>query len=122
MPCALQRRIAVLDLGASIVHEPPRWVPHLGRDILEGYGEVDYVEVEVVEAPVGKLLLEDRLDLFGVVERVPEFADEEEIFALDEAILNGTGYTLASLDFVAVVCGAVSILSGNKLVSCSVKM
>jgi hypothetical protein len=49
------------------------------------------------------LLLQDRLDLFGVVERVPQLADDEELFALDKTVLDGAGYTLASFDFVAIV-------------------
>jgi hypothetical protein len=33
------------------------------------------VEVEIVDAPVGKLLLGDGLDALAVVEGIPEFAD-----------------------------------------------
>jgi hypothetical protein len=41
------------------------------------------VEVKVVDAPVGKLLADDGLDAFWVVEGVPELADDEEFGALD---------------------------------------
>jgi hypothetical protein len=64
---------------------------------------VDDVEIEVVDAPISELLLEDGLDLFGIVERVPELADDEEVLALDDALLDGTGYTLSGLDFVAII-------------------
>jgi hypothetical protein len=37
------------------------------------------------------------------VERVPEFADDEEFFTLDEAVLDGAGYALACFDFIAVI-------------------
>jgi hypothetical protein len=69
---------------------------------------MDNVEIEVVDAPIGELLLEDGLDLFRVVEGVPKLADDEEVFALDETFLDGTGYALASFDFVAIICGVVS--------------
>lgn len=42
----------------------------------------------------------------GVEEGSPYFADEEEVFALYDAFLDGSGYTAAALDFVGVVwCG-----------------
>jgi len=94
----------VLDLALA-VDEPARWVAHLGVDVLERDGEVDDVQVEVVDAPVGQLLLADGLDLLALVECLPQLADDEEVFALYEAVLDGAGYTLAALDFVAVVCG-----------------
>jgi hypothetical protein len=37
------------------------------------------------------------------VEAVPKFRDDEEVFALDEAVFNGAGYALAALDLVTVV-------------------
>jgi len=61
-------------------------------------------EVKVVETPVLQLLLADRLDTLLVVERVPELGDNEELLTLDKTILDGTGNTLTSLDFVAVIC------------------
>lgn len=95
----------MLDLGPCIVDVPPRGVPHLGRDVFDGDGEVDEVQVEVVDAPVGELLAGDGLDLLGVVERVPELRGDEEVFALDEAFFDGAGDALAGFDFVAVVWG-----------------
>jgi hypothetical protein len=62
------------------------------------------VQIEVVDTPVGELLSGDGLDLVGFVEAVPELGDDEELLALDDALLNGAGYTLAGFDFVAVVC------------------
>ena len=103
LPCALQAGIAVLDLTLAIV-VPTRWVAHLGVDVLEGDGEVDEVQVEVVDAPVSKLLAADGLDLLAVVECLPELADNEEVFALYKSLLDGPGDTLTALDFVAVVC------------------
>ena len=93
----------MLDLAGSVV-EPTRGVPLLGVDVFECNGEVDDVQVEVVDAPVAELLAADGLDLLAVVEGLPELADDEEIFALYEAVFDGTGYALAALDFVAVVC------------------
>jgi hypothetical protein len=92
----------VLDLALA-VDEPTGRVACLGVDVLEGDGEVDEVEVEVVNAPVLELLLADGLDLLAVVEGLPKLGDDEEFFALYEAVFDGAGYTLAALDFVAVI-------------------
>lgn len=53
------------------------------------------VEVEVVNAPVRELLLADWLDLVAVVEAVPQFRDEKELFPLDDALFDCSGYALA---------------------------
>lgn len=100
-PCLLDGRRARYDFLA-VVGEAGR-VAHGGVDVFEGDGEVDNVQVEVVDAPVAELLLADRLDSVAVVERVPELGDEEEVFALDEAFLDGAGNTLARLFFIAIV-------------------
>jgi hypothetical protein len=93
----------VLDLALTI-DVPTGWVAYLGVDVLEGDGEVDDVQVEVVDTPVGQLLAADGLDLLTLVESLPELANDEEVFALYEAVLDGASYTLTALDFVAVVC------------------
>jgi hypothetical protein len=93
----------VLDLALT-VDEPAGWVALLWVDVLQSDGEVDEVEVEVVDTPVFELLLANGLDLLAVVEGLPKLGDDEEVFALDEAVLDGAGYTLAALDFVSVVC------------------
>ena len=90
----------------AVVGEPWR-VAVGGVDVFEGDGEVDNVEVEVGDAPVLELLFADRLDDGVVVVGVPEFGDEEEIFALYYTFLDGAGDTLAAFDFVAVVCGKI---------------
>jgi hypothetical protein len=92
------------DLAVRVVGEPTRWVSCLGRNILESDGEVDQVQVKVVNAPVLELLLCDRLDLLVIVEGLPELGDDEELFALYEALLDGAGNTLAGFDFIAVIC------------------
>jgi len=72
-------------------------------DVFEGDGEMDDVEVEVVDAPVVELLFADGFDVFLVVVGVPEFGDEKEIFSLHYTFLDGAGDTLACFDFIAVV-------------------
>ena len=101
-PGLLDAGIAGADLVALIV--PAGGVADRGVDVLEGDGEVDEVEVEVVDAPVGELLLDDGLDALAVVEGVPELGDDEELLALHEAVLDGAGNALAALNLVAVVC------------------
>jgi hypothetical protein len=93
----------VLDLALAI-NEPPWWVSDLGRNVFERDWEVDVVQVEVIDVPVRKLLLDNGLDLFRVMERVPQFADDEEVLTLYEAFLDGARYTLPCFYFIAVVC------------------
>lgn len=87
--------------------EEARRVADAGVDVFEGDGEVDDVEVEVVDAPVLELLFADWLHAVFVVEAVPELADDEELFALDEAFIEGLLDALSAFGFVAVVAGAV---------------
>jgi hypothetical protein len=74
----LNRGLTELDVVFSIVGPAGRvadgWV-----HVLESNREVDNEEVEVVDIPVRELLFSDFLDLVAVMERVPEFADEEEL-------------------------------------------
>lgn len=76
----------------------------LGRiDVFEGDGEMDDVEIEVVDTPVFELLFADGLDTVVVVEGVPKLGDEEEVGAFDYAFFDGAGDALAGFLFVAVV-------------------
>lgn len=80
-------------------------------DVLEGDGEMDEIEIEVIEAPVGELLLDDGLDAVAFVEGVPELGDDEELLTLHEAILDSTGNTLTAFPLVAVVCCPDTVVS-----------
>ena len=100
-PSLLNGGFAKLDGAVCVV--PAGGVCYFGGNVFECYGEVHDVQVEVVDAPVGQLLAADGLHLVAVVEGVPELGDEEEVFALDEAIFNGSGDTFASFFLVAVV-------------------
>lgn len=100
--CVAGRDFAVLVGEAG-------WVFDGGVDVFEGDGEVHDVEVEVVDAPVLELLFANGFDARAVVEGVPEFGDEEEVGAFDEAVFDGAGDALAGFDFVAVICdGSIS--------------
>jgi len=68
---------------------------------------VDNVKVEVVNAPVSELLLANGSNAVLVVERVPQLGDNEEVLALDKTLVDCALDTLAGLDLVAVVAGAV---------------
>lgn len=93
----------MLDLGTGIIVVPARGVADLGVDVLEGNGEVDDPEIEVVDPPVSELLLGDRLNLVVVVERLPQLGDDEQVFTLYNALLDSTCNTLTGLLLVAVV-------------------
>ena len=57
------------------------------------------------------MLLADRLDFVAVVEGVPELADQEEIFAFDEAVFDCSGYSFTCFLLVAVICVALDVIS-----------
>lgn len=101
-PGLLDGGLGGADLGLAIV-VPAGRVSDGGVDVLEGDGEVDEVEVEVVDAPVGELLLDDGLYALAIVEGVPELGNDEELLTLDKTLLDGAGNTLATLDFVTVI-------------------
>jgi hypothetical protein len=82
---------------------PSWWIADFWVNVFQRDWEVDVEKVEVFEAPVCELLAADGLDLLAVVEGVPEFGDDEEIFALYETFLDGTSYSLSTLNFVTVV-------------------
>jgi len=64
---------------------------------------VDVEEVKIVNAVVLELLLANRSNALGVVEGVPELADNEKILTLDKTFLDGAGESLAGFLLVAVI-------------------
>ena len=70
-------------------------VAFFGVDVFEGDGEMNDVEVEIVDAPVLELLFAHGFDVFVAMVGVPEFGDEKEIFSLHYTFLDGAGDTLA---------------------------
>lgn len=100
-PGLLNGGVGQLDLVLGV--GPAGRVADLGSHILEGDGEVDNVQVEVVNAQVLELLAGNGLDLLLVVEAVPQLGDEEKVLTLDETVLDGASDTLADLNLVAVV-------------------
>jgi hypothetical protein len=74
---------------------------------------VDDIEVEIVDSHVGELLAADGLDLSAFMEGVPKLGNEEELFSLYEAILNGTGDTLSGFHLIAIIWeGGISNVCG----------
>jgi len=75
-----------------------------GVDVFERNGEVHDEKIKVVNAPVCELLSADWLYFVALVEGVPKLADEEEILALDQALLDRSGDTFSCFLLIAVVC------------------
>ncbi len=61
------------------------------------------VQVKVLQTPILQLLSDHRLDTLPVVEGVPELGNDEELFTLDETILDGSSDTLTGLDLISVI-------------------
>lgn len=104
-PGLLDGGVAEFDLAALRV--PSRGVADSRVDVLQRNGEVHDVQVEVIDAPVSQLLAADGLDTVALVETIPQLGNNEEFLALDDALLDGAGDTLAAFDFVAVVWTAI---------------
>lgn len=101
LPRLLDRRVAELDL---ILGARPARRVFLGRvDVFQRDREVNEIQVKVIDAPVGQLLPGDRLDLVGLVERVPQLGHNEEVLTLHNAFLDGASDALAGLNLVAIV-------------------
>lgn len=75
-PSLLDGGLAGTDLGGTVI-VPTRRVADRRVDVFKSDGEVDQVEVEIVDAPVGQLLLDDGLHALAIVEGVPELGDDE---------------------------------------------
>lgn len=82
---------------------PAGGIPSLWIDVLQRDGEVHDVQVPVVEACVFELLFAYRLDSLLVMEGVPEFGDEEEVFSLYKTVPDGAADTLSCFLFISVV-------------------
>jgi hypothetical protein len=74
---------------------------------------MDDEEVEIVDAPVCELLLADGLDFVAVMEGIPEFANQEEIFALDETVFDCSGNSFTCFLLVAVICNNLALVVRN---------
>lgn len=77
--------------------------------LVEGDGEVDEVQVEVVEAELSKAVVKGGSDILGSVLRVPELRGDEDVLTLDalaESSLEGVGDLL----LVAVDLGEINVL------------
>ncbi len=105
-PGLLDAGVGELD-GLSVGTVPSWWVAFGWVDVLQGDWEVDDEEVEVLKTPVGQLLEGNWLDVLLLVEGVPQLGDDEELLALDQALIDGAGDTLTSLLLVAVVAGTI---------------
>lgn len=77
--------------------------------LVEGDGEVDKVQVEVVETELSKAVIKGGSDVLGSVLRVPELGGDEEILTLDalaESSLEGVGNFL----LVTINLGKIDVL------------
>lgn len=95
-------------------------------NVFEGNREMDQEEIEVVEAPPLELLADNGFNLVLLVEGVPEFRGDEEVFAFNKAFINCALDTLASDLLVAViectvkeaVTGLDGVVDGLRAVFC----
>lgn len=86
-----------------MINSPARRVPHARVNVFQRHGEMDDIQVEVVDAPVGQLLFANGLDAFLVVESIPQLGHDKELLALHEAVFDSACDALAALNFVAVI-------------------
>jgi len=106
LPGLLDGNVDLLDRTVGIM--PAARVNILRIDVLGRDREVDEEQVEVVNTPPLELLAADRLDPLGLVEGVPQFRDNEELFTLHDALVESTFHALATLLLVGVICECMS--------------
>ena len=70
---------------------------------------MNQVQVKVVEAELGKAVVEGRGDVLGSVLRVPELGGDEEVLTLD-ALAEGSLEGVGNLLLVAVDLGKIDVL------------
>lgn len=95
--------IAQLHIVLAI-NGPTRRISNIRINIFQCNWEVDNEQVKIVNAPIRELLAADGLDFVTLVERVPELADEEQIFTLYETVFDGSCDTFTCLFFIAIIC------------------
>jgi hypothetical protein len=106
LPC-VDDRDAVEHLDVAVLEGEQVLVDIAG--LVESDGEVDEVQVEVLEAELSKAVIKGGSDVLGSVLRVPELGGDEDVLALDalaESSLEGVGNLL----LVAVDLGEIDVL------------
>ena len=78
--------------------------------LVEGNGEVDEVQVEVVEAELSQAVVESFCDVLGAMLRVPQLGYDEEILALDTELGEGLLERSSDLLLVAVDLCQINVL------------
>ena len=99
---------AVEHLNITVVGEREQVLVDI-TCLVESDGEVDEVQVEVVEAELSKAVVKGGSDVLGSVLRVPELGGDEDVLTLDalaESSLEGVGNLL----LVAVDLGEIDVL------------
>ena len=86
---------------------PLRRILGLNWNELNGEGEVNEVQVQVLNSEVSQTLTASELDMLGAMERIPKLGDNEEVFSCANTLLNGPCNALTNLDFITVVTGAI---------------
>ena len=102
LPGAVHGVVGDRDLSSGSRGIPPcRRVALIGVDVLESHGEVNQVQIKVVDSPELKSELASGLDVLVLVVGVPKLGDDEQVLALDETLLDGASDTLTALLFVS---------------------
>lgn len=97
------------DLGLLLVGPEAREAHLLEGNEFEGDGEVDEEQVEVAQPPGLVLQLGLLMCVLALVVVVPELAGDEDVLALDDALVDGATNALAGLGAVGVVPCAVDV-------------
>jgi hypothetical protein len=107
LPCVDDRDV-VKHLDVTVVAEGEQVLVDIAS-LIESDGEVDEVQVEVLEAELSKAVVKGGSDVLGSVLRVPELGRDEDVLTLDtlaESSLEGVGNLL----LVAVDLGKIDVL------------
>ncbi len=110
-PCLMQRHACFVHarLGSVRVEQPFRRISLLYRHEFQRDGEVDQIEIELLQLQVFERLAARQFDMFGRVERVPEFRGDPQLLARHQPFADRARQPFAGLHFVGVVGGAVEM-------------
>jgi len=118
VPGVLVASLIVENHRVVIGVHPLRRILALNSHELLGNGEVNQVQIEVLKLQICEGLLAGHFNLISSVEGVPQLADDEKIFSINETFSDGAFDTFTDFLLITVVTGTVeeSVTSLNCVV------
>ncbi len=110
-PCLMQRHGCFMHtrLGSLRIMHPFGRIAFLDRHELQRDGEVDQIEIELLQLQVFERFAACHLDMFGRVKGVPEFRSDPQVITRHQPFADRKRQPFAGLRFIGVIGGAVEM-------------